>query len=98
MSISSVSQDYSPVITPLSPENILQGMVVHVGVNAVDEIVRRHDCPGVGLANSNLERTEVKFAKCSLRYQRIYRNSVRLLLVCDEVCIPLEKRNFGESV
>lgn len=63
--------------------------VVHIGVDAIDEVVRGHDGPRVGLTDSDFERLEVDLAKRALGYQSVYRHPVRFLLVSDEICTSL---------
>ena len=74
-----------PIIFPLSAEDIFQGVCVHICVDTIDEIVRRHDSPGVRFPDSNFERTKVEFTESSLRELRVHRQSFSLLLVGDEI-------------
>lgn len=61
-------------------------MLVPIRVDAVDEVVRRHDGPGIRLPDRNLKRTEVELSEGPLGDERVYRESVRLLLIPDEIC------------
>lgn len=74
-----------PIIFPFSAEDIFQGVGVHICVDTIDEIVRRHDSPGVRFPNSNLKRTKVEFTESSLRELRVHRQSFSLLLVGDKI-------------
>ena len=39
---------------------------MHIGVYSVDQIIRGHDGPRVGLANGDLERLQIELAQGSL--------------------------------
>ena len=75
-----------PVITPLAAEDIPERVVVHIGVDAIHQVVRGHERPGLGLADGNLERAQVELAERPLGDDRVDGQPVRLLLVADKVC------------
>lgn len=77
---------FLPLVSPFSAKNILERVLVHICVDAVDEVVRRHDSPRISLPNSNLERFEINLTKRSLSNERVYRESVGLLLIPNEIC------------
>lgn len=77
---------YLPIIAPFFPEDILQNMLVHICMDAIDKVIRRHDRPWVRLPHSNLKWLEIQLPQGSFPDNRIYRQSVRLLFIPDEIC------------
>lgn len=51
---------------PLLSENIIQEEATHIRMDAVDQIIARHDGPRVRLLYSNFERFKVYFSKSSI--------------------------------
>jgi len=64
-------------------------MIIHIGVYAVDKVVGGHNSPRVRLSNGNLEWAKVDLAKGPFGYNRVDGQSVRLLLIGDEICMVL---------
>lgn len=48
-----------PIITPLSTKNVFESVVMHIGMDAVDQIVRSHNGPRVGLTDCDFEGLQV---------------------------------------
>ena len=70
---------------PLVAKNVLEQVLVLVGVGAVDEVVRAHDRLGVGLAHHDLEAREVDLAQGALVDDRVGRLAAGLLAVDGKV-------------
>jgi hypothetical protein len=64
-------------------------MLIQVRVDAVDEIIRRHDGPRIRFPNRNLKRSEVELSERPLSDERVYRQPIRLLLIPNEIYSPL---------
>ncbi|UHH26795.1 hypothetical protein LT974_07650 [Halobacterium noricense] len=46
-------------------EDVVEQVVVLAGEDAVDAVVRGHDCARVAVGDGGLERSEVEFAECA---------------------------------
>ena len=77
--------DDSALIAPLTAQDVLDQVLVLVGVAAVHEVVARHDGLGPRLANDDLEAPEVEFAQRALVNDGVTHQTARLLAVRREV-------------
>ena len=79
--------DNRAVKPPLVTENILQKMLILVGINAIYLVVAAHYGFGIALFNGNFKACKVNLTKCSLIYNRIHSHTAKLLAVyCEMLC------------
>ena len=71
----------SPVLT----KNLGEQIVVTHRELTIHLVIRGHHCPGIALADGNLEATEIELTGCSLRHTFINRSTIGLLGVYGEV-------------
>lgn len=70
-----------PIKLPLIPQNILEDMLVHITMNAVDRIVRRHQRPRLPISDCHLKRTQVQLPEWPLCNSNIHRHAPGFLLI-----------------
>lgn len=78
-----------PVKSPLAAEDFNDGVMVHIRMNTVDQVIRGHDRPGRSLANCNLKRTQVKLTQSTLRHNGVDVIAFRFLLIGNKVCFNM---------
>ena len=77
--------DDGAVEAPLAEEDLLEQVLVLVGIGTVDQVVAGHDVLGIGLLDHDLEAGEVDLAQRALIEHGVGRLAAGLLLVAGEV-------------
>ena len=77
--------DHGPVIAPLAVQDILQQVMVLVGVGAVDPVVGGHDAPGPALFHGDLKAGEVQLPQGALVQHAVAGHAAQLLIVGGKV-------------
>ena len=60
-------------------------MLVHICVDAIDQVVRRHYSPRICFSNCDLKRPKIQFTQRSLLYDGVDMESLGFLFVRYEV-------------
>ena len=77
--------DHGPVIAPLAVQDILQQVMVLVGVGAVDPVVGGHDALGPALFHGDLKAGEVQLPQGALVQHAVAGHAAQLLIVGGKV-------------
>ena len=77
--------DHSALVAPVVDQNVLQEVLVFVGVNAVDLVVGAHDGLGLAFLYGNLKTGEVDLTEGTLIHHTVIGHAAQLLAVCGKV-------------
>lgn len=72
-------------------------MGIHISVNAVHKVIGCHNGPRIGLSHSNLKRFQIDLPQRPLLNQRVYCQTMRLLLVSNEVWEDLSVEDVSNT-